>query len=181
MEKIEDLKDKLKLFRFSTEVRVRMPETDVMGIVFHGTFFIYMEVGRMEYLRSLDLSEPGRPIKGFHNLVKKASCEFESPVRFDDLLSIYTRVSDIGWSSFRFEFLMLNQQNSLLAAEQGKSSQVLGFLSKELRQKLKTDSLQSRHRLPKYGSRHRLYKSNDSYHGLYQIILKKDIRSRSDI
>ncbi|MCL5056346.1 MAG: acyl-CoA thioesterase [Firmicutes bacterium] len=117
MEKIEDLKDKLKLFRFSTEVRVRMPETDVMGIVFHGTFFIYMEVGRMEYLRSLNLSEPGRPIKGFHNLVKKASCEFESPVRFDDLISIYTRVSDMGWSSFRFEFLMVNQQNSLLAAK----------------------------------------------------------------
>jgi acyl-CoA thioester hydrolase len=108
----DNLEELLKPFRFSTEVRVRMPETDVMGIVFHGTFFVYMEVGRMEYLRNLGLSEPGRPIKGFHNLVKKAVCEFESPVRFDDLLLIYTRVSEMGWSSFRFEFLMVNQQSS---------------------------------------------------------------------
>ena len=42
-------------FHFSTEVRVRLPETDVMGIVFHGCFFTYMEVGRMDYLRNLGL------------------------------------------------------------------------------------------------------------------------------
>ena len=94
------------LFHFSTEVRVRLPETDAMGIVFHGYFFTYLEVGRMDYLRNLGLADGVRPIKGFANLVRHVGCDFVSPARFDDLLVIQVRVAGIGHSSFRFEFLI---------------------------------------------------------------------------
>lgn len=101
------------LFNFSTEVRVRLPETDAMGIVFHGYFFTYLEVGRMDYLRNLGLAESSlRPIRGFSNLVRRVSCDFVSPARFDDLLVVQVRLAEIGRTSFRFEFLIRHKRDN---------------------------------------------------------------------
>lgn len=103
-------------FHFSTDVRVRLPETDAMGIVFHGCFFTYLEVGRMDYLRNLGLTENIKPIRGFDNVVARAACDFESPARFDDPLVIRVRIAEIRRTSFRFEFRILHKtQNRLIA------------------------------------------------------------------
>ena len=56
-------------FHFNTQVKVRLPETDAMGIVFHGNYFTYLEVGRVDYLLNLDLAECLRPIREFENVV----------------------------------------------------------------------------------------------------------------
>lgn len=104
-------------YHFSTEVRVRLPETDAMGIAFHGSFFTYFDVGRMDYLRNLGLTEANRPTKGFSNVVVHASCDFKSPARFDDPLVIHVRISEIGRTSFRFEFEIRNKRENRLVAE----------------------------------------------------------------
>ncbi len=103
-------------FHFSTEVRVRLPETDVMGIVFHGYFFTYMEVGRMDYLRNLGLTEDVKPIKGFENVVVHVACDFQSPARFDDPLVVFVRIAEIKRTSFRFEFQMLHKRENRVVA-----------------------------------------------------------------
>lgn len=105
-----------ELFHFSTELRVRLPETDAMGIVFHGNFFTYMEVGRMDYLRNLGLAEDNRPIKLFSNVVRAASCDFESPARFDDPIVVHVRIAEIGNSSFKFEFLITHKRENRVVA-----------------------------------------------------------------
>lgn len=113
-------------FHFRTEVRVRLPETDAMGVVFHGYFFTYMEVGRSDYLRNLGLSDPGsslmpgqmqRPIRDFHNLVVRTACDFRSPARFDDLLVVEVRVAELGRTSFRFAFRIVHKDDDRLVAE----------------------------------------------------------------
>ena len=110
-------------FRFSTEVRVRLPETDAMGIVFHGSFFTYLEVGRVDYLRNLGLGERNRPIKAFDNVVARASCDFRSPARFDDPLVVRVRIAEIKRTSFRFQFLITHKQEPRVVA-QGESVHV---------------------------------------------------------
>ena len=109
-------------FHFSTEVRVRLPETDAMGVVFHGYFFTYMEVGRMDYLRNLGLADPEphqsrRPIRDFTNLVARAACDFRSPARFDDPLVVHVRIAHLGRTSFRFAFRMVHKRENRLVAE----------------------------------------------------------------
>lgn len=103
-------------FHFSTEVRVRLPETDAVGIAFHGWFFHYFEVARMDYLRNLGLTENLKPIKGFSNVVVRSACDFKSPARFDDQLVVFARISDIGTTSFRFEFLVYHRRENRLVA-----------------------------------------------------------------
>ena len=103
-------------FRFSTEVRVRLPETDAMGIVFHGNFFTFLEVGRVDYLRNLGLGERNRPIKDFDNVVARAACDFKSPARFEDPLVVKVRITGIGRTSFRFGFLIEHKQEARVIA-----------------------------------------------------------------
>ena len=104
-------------FQFTTDIRVRLNETDAVGIVFHGNYFTYMDVGRVDYLRNLDLMEQGRPIKGFDNLVVRSACDFHHPAQYDDPIVIHVRMAELGRSSFRFEFLFVHKRtNKLLAS-----------------------------------------------------------------
>lgn len=103
-------------FHFRTEVRVRLPETDAMGIVFHGNYFTYLEVGRVDYLQNLGLCEANRPIKDFDNVVVAAHLDFSSPARLHDVLVVDVRTREIGGSSFTFEFLIRHKRSNVTVA-----------------------------------------------------------------
>jgi acyl-CoA thioester hydrolase len=104
------------MFNFSTDVRVRLPETDAFGIVFHGCFFTYFDVARMDYLRHLGLAESIHPTRGFTNTIVRAEADFKSPARFDDLLTVFARIPEIGRSSFTFEFEARHRAENRLVA-----------------------------------------------------------------
>lgn len=103
-------------YKFSTEIRVRLPETDTIGVVFHGCFLTYFDVARMEYLRGLGLLEEFRRGESM-NLVVHASADFKSPARFDDVLVVHVRVRKIGDSSVHFEFRVTEKADGRLVSE----------------------------------------------------------------
>lgn len=103
-------------YHFTTEVRVRLPETDAMGIVFHGNYLTYLEVGRVDYLVNLGLTEGNRPIRDFENVVVQAHLDFKSPARLHDLLRIDVATSEIRRSSFTFQFRIRHRQENRLVA-----------------------------------------------------------------
>ena len=39
-----------------TNIKVRYAETDQMGVVYHGNYAQYLEIGRLEWLSSLGIS-----------------------------------------------------------------------------------------------------------------------------
>ena len=93
---------------------MRLPETDAMGIVFHGNYFTYLEVGRVDYLRNLDLCEGVRPIRDFENVVVSAHMDFKSPAHLDDQLIIDVRTKEIRRSAFIFDFRIRQKRNNKL-------------------------------------------------------------------
>ena len=113
----------MKNYHFSTDVRVRLPETDAFGIVFHGYFYTYFDVARMDYLRNIGLLDFIHPKIGM-NVIVHASADFRSPARFDDLLVVHARVSEIGNTSFTFEFLIKHKREARGVAE-GKTIHVV--------------------------------------------------------
>lgn len=104
-------------FHFSTEVRVRLPETDAFGIVFHGYFFTYFDVARMDYLRNLGALDFISPARGCANAIVHSSADFRSPARFDDVLVVQARISAIGKTSFTFEFRVIHKRENRAVAE----------------------------------------------------------------
>ena len=81
-------------FRFRCRIRVRWAECDAQGIVFNGAYFSYLEVAMAAYYRNLGIAlyDPeGR--RHFDTATVKATLEYVSPARVDDVLDASTGVS----------------------------------------------------------------------------------------
>ena len=87
-----------------TDIRVRYQETDNMGVVYYANYFIWFEVARTEYLRSLGISYRHLEEKGMYLMVAGASCQYKSPAKYDDVVRIHTWISEIKNSSLKFEY-----------------------------------------------------------------------------
>ena len=67
-------------------LRVRFGETDLMGIVHHGTYISYFEVGRVEYMRRRGLDYHSWTQLGIHLPVVEVHVRYRRTARFDELL-----------------------------------------------------------------------------------------------
>ena len=105
-------------FRFSTSVRVRLPETDAFGVVYHGYYFTYFDVARMDYLRAIGLMDVVKSGRA-SNLIVHTAADFKAPGRFDEELTVRARVSEIGTTSFTFEFRVERKAGGELVATGG--------------------------------------------------------------
>ena len=86
----------------TARIRVRYAETDQMGVVYHGNYFAWFEVGRVELLRQLGWSYKALEADGVSLPVIEATCQYRHPARYDDELEIRTRGRLAG--SLRIEF-----------------------------------------------------------------------------
>ena len=87
-----------------TTMRVRFVETDLMGIVHHGSYFTYFEHGRVEWLRARGVTYADWASKGIHLPVVEAHAEYKSPARFDDELVIETVLAELRSHSMKFAY-----------------------------------------------------------------------------
>ncbi|NOV01249.1 acyl-CoA thioesterase [Paenibacillus planticolens] len=84
------------------QLRVRYAETDQMGVVYHANYLNWFEIGRTELIRGLGYPYRSIEDKGLLLPVVEAEVKFKKPARYDDLVSINTRVIEI--SSVRLHF-----------------------------------------------------------------------------
>jgi len=90
---------------FRTTRRVEFGDTDMAGIAHFANFFRYMEAAETEFLRSLGLSvswQEGAQRFGFPRV--SVACDFQRPVRFEDVLDIAVTVEEVGRKSVRYRF-----------------------------------------------------------------------------
>ena len=67
--------------------RVRYAETDQMGVVYHGNYFTWFEIGRVELCRELGFEYKQMEIEDDSFIVvAEAHCRYKRPARFDDVL-----------------------------------------------------------------------------------------------
>ena len=85
------------------EIRVRYEETDKMGIVYSGKYFVYFEVGRTELLRSFGKSYRQLEETGIGLPVVETYCRHRKPATYDDLLVIRTKAA-LKKSLLRFDY-----------------------------------------------------------------------------
>ena len=90
--------------------RVEFVETDMAGIVHFSSFYIWMEQIEHEFFRSQGLSivrhlEDGSTI-GWPRV--SAQCRFESPARYEDILTVRLTVQRIGVKSLTFDVVFRN-------------------------------------------------------------------------
>jgi len=89
-------------------LRVRYAETDQMGVVYHSNYFIWFEMGRVEFLRQLGFEYKQMEIDDdCHLPVVEATCRYKAPARYDELLTVETRVVALRSSVIKFAYRLL--------------------------------------------------------------------------
>lgn len=91
--------------KHQTRVRVRYSETDRMGVVYHSNYLIWMEIGRVELIRSLGLNYRNlEESEGIALAVIEAQCRYLSPARYDQEVTIEASISSFTPRSVTFGY-----------------------------------------------------------------------------
>ena len=88
-------------------IRVRYAETDQMGWVYHSHYLTWFEIGRTEFIRSRGL--PYREIerRGYFLPLVEATLRLRRPARYDDLLTIATKIGSMASRRIVFDYEIL--------------------------------------------------------------------------
>jgi len=95
--------------------RVRYAETDQMGVVYHGNYAQYLEMGRIAWLRTFDLSYREMEENGVMLPVISLNVNYKKSALFDDELTLQTSLKKIPTVRIEFEYVLRNQNNEILA------------------------------------------------------------------
>jgi acyl-CoA thioester hydrolase len=98
-------------------VRVRYAETDQMGVVYHGNYFVWFEVGRVELMRALGFEyKLMEKEDDCHIVVVDAKCRYLKPAKYDDILRVRTRIAETMNRMIRYSYQLIRDADSQLLA-----------------------------------------------------------------
>ena len=96
------------------EVRVRYGETDQMGVVYHGSYVPYFEIGRVEWLRNKGVSYKDMEQNGIALPIVSIHLNYKKPAKYDDLLTIHTKLKSYSGVKIEFDCEIRNENEELL-------------------------------------------------------------------
>ena len=104
------------------EIRVRFGETDPYGVAYFAAILDYFKRGLDEFLRARGLSPDAvyrNRKKQFGFPVVATQCRYRAPVRFDDPLTLRTRIVRLEekGATFGFSLFRLVEGKDVMAAE----------------------------------------------------------------
>ncbi|WP_299620166.1 thioesterase family protein [uncultured Tenacibaculum sp.] len=99
-----------------SNIRVRYAETDQMGVVYHGNYAQYFEIGRTEWLRSLGVTYKCMEKSGIMLPVISLNCHFKKSALYDDVLTIKTILKKTPTVKIEFNYEITNEKQELLCS-----------------------------------------------------------------
>jgi acyl-CoA thioester hydrolase len=97
------------------QFRVRYGETDQMGIVYHGNYAQYFEIGRTEWLRKFGISYKEMEAEGVMLPVISLHINFKKSARYDDVIKVKTKLKKMPTASIEFDYEIINEADEILA------------------------------------------------------------------
>tara|TARA_B100001769_G_C21672778_1_gene373083 strand:- start:33 stop:437 length:405 start_codon:yes stop_codon:yes gene_type:complete len=95
------------------KLRVRYSDTDQMGYVYYGRYASYYEVARVELFRNLGFSYKKLEEEGVGMPVIDMETKYLLPIKYDEEITIRTRIEKLPSSRIIFHYEILNQNNDL--------------------------------------------------------------------
>ncbi|WP_036385444.1 thioesterase family protein [Muricauda sp. MAR_2010_75] len=111
----------------SYSFRVRYAETDQMGVVYHGNYAQYLEMGRVEWLRALGVTYKSMEDNGVMLPVISLHIDYKKSALYDDLITVETQLKNKPMVKIEFDYKIYNESKELLAT----AHTVLAFMDKK--------------------------------------------------
>jgi len=102
------------MFVFENQLRVRYAETDQMGYMYYGNYAAFYEVARTEMLRSTGISYKELEDMGVMLPVLELKCRYLKPARYDELITIRTKIRVKPSIRLKFEHEFFNEAGELI-------------------------------------------------------------------
>ena len=83
------------MFESSTQIRVHYALTDQMGMVYHGHYAQFFEIGRSEAIRHLGFTYKEIEAMGIIMPVVDFHCHFLYPVKYDELITVKIMLKEL--------------------------------------------------------------------------------------
>lgn len=104
-----------------------------MGIVYHGNYVQYFEMGRIAWLRDLGISYKSMEENGIILPVISLQVNFKKSAKFDDLITVETKLKKRPTVKIEFAYKIYNANRELLT----EATTVLAFLDKETKRPIR--------------------------------------------
>lgn len=104
--------------------RVRYAETDQMGVVYHGNYAQYLEMGRIEWLRGFGISYKSMEESGIILPVISLRIDYKKSALYDDLVTVETQLKRTPLVKIEFDYKLYNEKREILA----EANTVLAFI-----------------------------------------------------
>ncbi len=103
------------MFITETQIRIHYALTDQMGVVYHGHYAQFYEIGRSEAIRQIGYTYKDVEAMGIIMPVVEIHSRFLRPAKYDDLITVKTTLKEIP-TNFKIVFYseIFNEQDELL-------------------------------------------------------------------
>jgi acyl-CoA thioester hydrolase len=110
-------------YHYTSRIEVQFRDCDPLGHVNNAVYVTYFEIARFAYCRDALGFTIEDAVGSESFIMARVECNFRSQARLGDRLDVRIRVSEIGRSSFQFEYEIVQAADGRVVAD-GKSVQV---------------------------------------------------------
>ncbi len=104
--------------KHQTRFRVRYAETDQMGVVYYANYLVWMEIGRVELVRSRGFPyQELEQTEGLYLSVIDVHCRYVYPARYDQEIIVQTEVAKSNARVIEFGYEIRSVDPDRLLAE----------------------------------------------------------------
>ncbi len=105
------------MYKHDAVIRPRYEETDQMGVIYHGNYYTWFEVGRSTFFRSLGYTYKRLEAEGIILPVVESGCRHIKPALYDEEVLIRTHVASQKGVRIEFKYEVLRKEDEVLLAE----------------------------------------------------------------
>jgi acyl-CoA thioester hydrolase len=87
-----------------SQINVRYAETDMMGVVYHGNYLAWFEVGRTQLLRECGVVYRDLEAQGYLLPVVEVGAKYLRPALYDDNITVITTLAEKPLLRIRLEY-----------------------------------------------------------------------------
>lgn len=92
------------MLEYRSQIEVRYAETDMMGVVYHGSYLPWLEVARTALLAAEGLPYRELERDGFFLPVIEVNLRYHRPARYADVVTVHAMIPEKPALRFRIEY-----------------------------------------------------------------------------
>ncbi len=119
------------------QIKSRYDEVDQMGYIYHANYVKYCHIGRTELMRQFNIHDECLEENNILLPVIEMNLQYLKPAKYDDLLTINTRIAELPKTRLFFNFEIRNEKEEIIC----KANSTIVFVDSNSRKPMKAPKI----------------------------------------